>query len=110
MTAQTELPNAFGPPAAAIGAAIVMTAAMSGGRGNVGDGIFLVLALAALILSGRYTMRTYRQLSALEFRPAYTWRWVGVSLALIVNGLEILVATLPLLLLLGMLLGGKGIS
>jgi uncharacterized membrane protein len=110
MTTHAQLPNAFGPPAAAIGAAIVGTAAMSGGRGNVGDGIFLVAALAAVILSARYTLRTYRQLAALEFRPANTFRWIGVALAFILNGVEMLVMILPLLLLVGMLFGGRGIS
>lgn len=110
MTTHAELPHPVGPPAAAIGSAVLMSAAMSGGRSDLGDGIFLAAALAALVLSGSYTIRAYRQLSALEFQSRYIGRWIGVAFALIVNGFEAFIMFVPVLFLVGMMLGGKGIS
>jgi len=104
-----ELPNAFGPLAFAIVSVFALSGAMSG-TGNKALDIVVVLAvLTGVVLSTRYTIRTYRRLAEHEFQLAHTPRWVMTVLALAINGIVCLMAALPVILLLGVLVTGRGV-
>ena len=104
------LPNTFAALAFAVASVMGMGMAMSGGRGDLVDGILAISAFAVLVLSTRYSIRTCRRLAAREFELAHGLRWLMVLVALAINGLECFMIAGSALLVVGMLLGGKGIA
>lgn len=108
-TSTRELPNAIGPLAFAIVSALGLSAAMSGTGNDVLDIVVLLVVLSSIVLSTRYTVRTYRRLSEHEFQLAHAPRWLMTVLALAINGIVCLMAALPVILLIGVLLTGRGV-
>ena len=106
--ATRELPNAFKPLAFAIVTAIALSGSMSGTGNDVLDIVVLLTALTGVLLSTRYTYRTYRRLSEHEFQLAHTPRWLMTVLALAINGLVCFVLAGSLVVILGILTTGKG--
>ena len=105
-----ELPNAIRPLAFAIVSGIGLSFAMSGTGNDFLDAIVVLTVLIGVVLSTRYTYRTYRRLSEHEFQLAHTPRWLMIVLALAINGFTCFLTVFPVILLIGMLLGGKGIA
>lgn len=96
------------PPAYAIASAIAMSFAASGGGNDVIAGVMLIGALVSVAFSTRFTVRTYRRLSDEEFSREQILRYLGVVLALAVNGMVAFVVTGYMVIVLGILLTGRG--
>ena len=105
-----ELPNAIKPLAFAIVSGVALTFAMSGTGNDVQNAVVILTVLAGVVLSTRYTYRTYRGLSEHEFQLSHTPGWLMIALALAINGFTCFLTAFPVILLMGMLLGGKGIA
>jgi hypothetical protein len=103
-------PNALGPLAVAIATAFALAGAMSGTGNDALDIVLLLAVLTGVVLSTRYSVRTWRKLNEHDFKVAHTPRLLMAALAVGINGLTCLVLAVPVVLLLGMLLGGKGIA
>ena len=108
-SAARELPNAIGPLAFAIGSAVALAMAMSGTGNDALDIVVLLAVLTGVVLSTRYTVRTYRRLSEHDFQLALTPRWVMTALALLINGFVCFLVGASLILFLGVLITGKGV-
>jgi len=107
--AARELPNAFGPLAFAIAAEIALAMSMSGTGNDALDIVVVLAVLTGIVLSTRYTVRTYRKLSAHDFQLAHVPRWLMTAVALLLNGLACFVIAGYALVVLGVLLTGKGV-
>ena len=108
-TASRELPNAFKPLAFAIVSAIALSGAMSGTGNDALDIVVLLAVLTGVVLSTRYTYRTYRRLSEHDFQLAHMPRWLMTVLALTINGFVCFLVAGSLILFLGVLITGKGV-
>jgi hypothetical protein len=104
-----ELPNAIGPLAFAIASALAFAMAMSGTGNDALNIVVLLGALASVVLSTRYTVRTYRRLSEHEFKVNHALRWLLTVLALAINGIVCFMLAGSMLLMVGVLLTGRGV-
>jgi hypothetical protein len=104
-----ELPNAIWPLAFAIVSALALGMAMSGTGNDALDLVVLLAVLTGVMLSTRSTVRTYRRLSEHEFQLAHAPRWLMTVLALAVNGIVCFMVAGSVLLILGVLLTGRGV-
>ena len=105
-----KLPHAMLPPAYAIASAIAMAYAATG-RGNDAVAVTrLVAALAGVGFSTWFTVRTYRRLADEEFSRDQIFRYLGVILAGAVNGVVAFMVTGILLLVLGVMVTGRGVA
>ena len=109
-TSARELPNAIWPLAFAIVSALALAMAMSGTGNDVMDIVVLFAVLAGVVLSTRYTVRTYRRLSEHEFQLAHTPRWLLTVLALAVNGIVCFMVAGSVILILGIFITGRGVT
>ena len=104
----TKPPNAFGPLALAVVCGFALAGAMSGTGNDALDAVVILAVLAGILFSTRYTYRTYRRLSEHEFQFAHIPRWLMTVLALAINGFSCFLVVFPVILLLGMLITGRG--
>ena len=107
-SAARELPNAFGPLAFAIASVFALAMSMSGTGNDALDIVVVIAALPGVVLSTRYTVRTYRKISEHDFQLAHVPRWLMTALALLLNGLTCFVVAGYAIVILGVLLTGKG--
>jgi hypothetical protein len=107
-TSDRALPHPISPPAYAIASAIAMSFAASGNGNDVVAVVMLIGALVGVAFSTRFTVRTYRRLSEQEFSREQILRYLGVVLALAVNGVVAFVVTGYMVIVLGILLTGRG--
>ena len=104
-----ELPNAIWPLVFAIVSVFAVAGAMSGTGNDVLDAVVVLGVLAGAVLSTRYSVRTWRKLNEHEFKLAHTPRLLMVALAVGINGFVCLLLAFPVILLLGVLITGKGV-
>ena len=111
MTTDTsgELPGAIGPLVFAIASGIAVPALMSDGPSGVKGGVLLIAVLAGVVLSTRYSLLTWRRLVRHEFQLAHALRWVMLTIALMVNGFVCFLMAGMAILVLGVLLTGRGV-
>lgn len=102
------LPNPFAPFAFAIASSIGLQFVASEGRNDLGSALFFVAAVVACILSMRFSVSTYRKLTNLEHQGGQTLRWVMLVLALAINGLVCFLAVGSSVIVLGILITGRG--
>ena len=105
-----ELPNTVRPLAFAVASALALPWVMSEGGNSVFWGVVFVAVLGAVLLSTRYTVRTYRRLAENEFQLAHTLKWLTLSLALAINGVVCLMMAGSAILVLGVLITGRGVA
>jgi hypothetical protein len=102
-------PNAILPLAFAILSIFGLAGAMSGTGSNAKDAVVVLAVLTSIVLSTRYSLRTWRKLNEHDFKWAHSPRLVIAALAVGINGLACVMVAFPVILLLGVLITGKGI-
>ena len=85
-----------------------MSFAASGSRNDVVAVVMLIVALVAVAFSTRFTVRTYQRLAQQEFSRQQILRYLGVVLAFAVNGVVTFMVAAYTLIVLGILLTGRG--
>jgi hypothetical protein len=109
-TTSSELPGTIGPLIFALASGLAVPALMSDSPSGVKGGLLLVAVLAGVVLSTRYSVLTWRRLARHEFQLAHAVRWVMVTMALMVNGFVCFLLAGMVLLVLGILITGKGVA
>ena len=107
-TSDRTLPHPISPPAYAIASAIAMSFAASARGNDVFAVVMLIAAMAGVVFSTRFTVRTYMRLSQQQFSRQQILRYLGVILALAVNGIVGFMVTAYMAIVLGVLLTGRG--
>lgn len=112
-TTAQPLPHPIAPLAFAVVSAIVFLFSTTSGNSGSGvrTGLVFFGAIGAVVLSVRYTLRTYRRLAAVEFQTAHMLRWGMLVLAMVINGfVGMIVAGFSLLIIGTLLTGGAPVG
>ena len=106
----TRPPNTLVPLAFAVASTIAFAWLMSEGGNGVAGTIKFMAVLASILLSTRYSIRTWRRLAGLEFEVSHALRWLPLLVALAANLFTCLMIGGIAVIALGVTLTGRGIT
>ena len=104
----TELPSTGAALVFAVGSAIALSLVSSASRNDVIAVVLLLTGLVGVGLSTRFSVRSYHRLAGHGFQMAHALRWVMLVLALAINGVVCLMMAGMAVVVLGILITGRG--